>query len=306
LPDEQPDDILAMANSRVHAAHLLRGDLLDVLFPRGGVPPSEMLQVQVKVILQQLVLGIERALCGDGRIRAESWEALSMAALLREPGLVDFALARFAEARLREKLAAGGSQMPLTQLPAKLLGSDHDRLTELARALLDAEQFGAGKGAPLHNRLAPELLHQLCWRIVAALKPDGIDDKLVTAANLFLEKHDSDRDPFAVAEKLIFFLGPDYRDDVIDLRRAGLSLFVAGLARDTGLGCDRIVQLIDDSSPAPLMLLLRAIGASLDAVSALLATLGMSGLDRLEDRYSAIDAVEARAVMAGWREELLT
>ena len=297
-----PEDIMAMADSRVQAAQHLRGDLLDVLFPRAGTPPSEMLQVEVKLVLQQLVLSIEQRLVGDDRRRPESWETLSFSALLREPELIDFALARLAERRLRARLAKAGTAAQLAQLPARLLGHEQPRLAELGRALLQAEQKHLDGHSILHERLPPEALHQLCWRIVAALHPEGASEPLLSAAKTLLEGRSADHNPLALAEKLLFFLGPEYRDELASPSKVGLSLFVAGLARDAGLECDRILQLIDDEEDAPLLLLLRACGLTPAGVESTIITLRERAESGVADRFAAIDPVEARAMIAKWQE----
>jgi hypothetical protein len=300
LADNKPLDILALAKDRADAAHAVRGDLLDVLFPRTGSPPSELLQAQVKLKMQALVRGIEQRLVGDNRSRAESWEALAKAALLREAALVDFIMARIAEQNVRQLMVKASAAAFLEQLPATLIGSDSQRLAELASALLAADHMQAADDSHLLDRLPSELLHLLCWRVVAALNDGKVDGALVASAKSLLAAHRRETDPFAIAEKLVFFLGPDHHAALTDPARAGFSLFVAALARDSGLGCDTVVQLISDESPAPLLMLAKVSGITGDRIGPFLTMLHGSVPGHMVDAFSALDPVEARALVAQW------
>ena len=99
-----PEDAVTLATGQVVATHALRDDLMAVLFPRGGELPSELLQSRVKLKLQALTSGIERALLPRGPEQLQSWSLLSESGLLREPALIDFALSRIAEDKLLQNI----------------------------------------------------------------------------------------------------------------------------------------------------------------------------------------------------------
>ena len=302
-----PEDAVAMANGQVFATHALRDDLMAVLFPRGGSLPSELLQSRVKLKLQALTSGIERALLKAEPERLQSWNLLSESGLLRERALIDFALSRIAEDTLRHNIEAASNSSILDQLPVTLLGHDNDRLSEMARNLLHAEQMSASDDSHLFQRLDSETLHLLCWRVVAALLEckAAENEALSAAAQTVLIEHDNDLNPSAIARKLVFFLGQEYRQQLADPCKAGLHLFVASLDQDYGLGGDFLLRLIGGEHPAPLLLLLKGQSLSADDVAEILPVLRGNSGDTSSFHwgavYDALDAVEARAAIASWR-----
>lgn len=305
-----PDNCVAMATGQVRAAQALRDDLLAALFPHSGSAPSELLQSRVKLKLKLLTFGIERALLKSGPEQHQSWNTLSESGLLREGALVDFALSRIAEDKLQNALQSVVKSSALSQLPVILLGHSNERLAAIARTLLHAEHVAATDDAILYHRLDSELLHLLCWRVVAALlECKAADtDTLSNAANALLAEHHSRLNPLAIARKVVFFLGSEYRVSMRDPRSSGLLLFVAWMDRDYNLGCDFILRLIGGGHVAPLLLLLKGqeteTHTALEIVIALRSAFGNSDMPDIRDAYLAIDPIEARVAIETWRENL--
>jgi hypothetical protein len=302
------EDAVTLATHQVLATHALRDNLMAVLFPRGEGLPSELLQSRVKLKLQSLVLGIERALLSSDVTRSLSWDILSDAGLLREPELIDFALSRIAEDRLQDSVQSASSASILGQLPAKLLSHENDRLSEMARTLLYAEQISASDESQLFHRLDSELLHLLCWRVVAALlELRAADNEILTAAaHALLANHQAESNPAAMARKLVFFLGHEFRAELNDPLQSGLHLFVASLDQDYALGNDFLLRLIGGDYVAPLLLLLKGQSLAATEAAAILSALraNVAGKDSVDDwhtLYEALDPVEARAAVAAWK-----
>jgi hypothetical protein len=303
LADYDADDCVKMADGQVRAAYALRDDLLAVLFPHGDGLPSELLQTRVKLKLLALVDGIERQLLPSAAGKQQSWEPLARSGLLREGALVHFALARIAEQHVLRNMQASGIS-PLAQLPAELGRHDNKQLSVMARKLLQAEQ--ADSDEQLFLRLPGELLHTLCWRVVAALQESETAD-LVEKAKALLAAHDPDNDPASVARKLVFFLGTDYRAELADPRRAGLHLFIASICQKSGVDSDLLYRLFAESSVQPLLLLLKAQAVAVDALPAILSVLRRSDdmeiSPLLADVYASLDPIDARVAIACWVAE---
>ena len=301
-----PEDAVTLATGQVLATHALRDDLMAVLFPRCGALPSELLQSRVKLKLQALTSGIERELLPERPALLQSWSVLSESGLMREPALIDFALSRIAEDKLVQNIKIATGSSILGQLPVALLGHDNDRLSEMARKLLRAEQLSASNDSQLFMRLDSETLHLLCWRVVAALLEGKAaeNEALSDAAQMLLSIHDADINPSAIARKLVFFLGQEYRHELADPRRSGLHLFVASLDQDYNLGSDFLLRLIGSEHVAPLLLLLKAQGVSVDEVAEIITALRGkitdAALPDWRSVYTALDVVEARAAIASW------
>jgi hypothetical protein len=308
-----PEYYLDIASSDVRAAYALREDLLAVLFPHGAALPTELLQSCVKLKLQALVVGVERSLNGDdrsGESGGTSWEALARTGLFREKELIDFALARVAEDRLQKRLSESGYASMLAQLPTALLAHENGKIAQMATALLRAEQYSLSDNQ-LFRRLNPAQLHLLCSRIVAALQEaDGSENpERVSRAQALLQAHDGGgADPATIARKLVFFLGPDLRSDLLNPRKAGLHLFFAGLEQDFGLPTDMLFRLIGEASVVPLLLFLKASDLPSEQLPSILTALRWiddnGGLPDAAAIYEVLDRVDARAQIAVWAAEM--
>ena len=301
-----PEDAVTLATGQVLATHALRDDLMAVLFPSGGTLPSELLQSRVKMKLQALMAGIERALLPTGQERLHSWSLLAESGLLRESVLIDFALSRIAEDKLLQNIKIASSSSILGQLPVTLLGHDNNRLSEMARKLLHAEQMCVSDDSQMFQRLDSEALHLLCWRVVAALLEGKAaeNERLSQAAHTLLATHDADVNPSAIARKLVFFLGQKYREELSDPCKAGLNLFVASLDQDFGLGSDFLLRLIGSEHVAPLLMLLNGQGLSVDKATEIIPALRGNTADTASPNwqsvYAELDTVEARAAIMSW------
>jgi hypothetical protein len=304
------EDAVTLATGQVFATHALRDNLMAVLFPRGEGLPSELLQSRVKLKLQSLVLGIERALLSSDATRSSSWDVLSDSGLLREAELIDFALARIAEDNLRKNIQAASTSSILGQLPVTLLGHENDRLSDMARKFLYAQQISESENNQLFLQLDSEPLHLLCWRVVAALleNKSAENDVLSATAQTLLSNHQAELNPAVMARKLVFFLGYEYRAELRDPITSGLHLFVASLDQDYGLGSDFLLRLIGSEHVAPLLLLLKGQSQTIDDASKIIAALrgnvaDKSGMSDWRTTYEKLDPVEARAAVATWKLE---
>ena len=305
-----PEDAVTLATGQVLATHALRDDLMAALFPRSGALPSELLQSRVKLKLQALTSGIERALLPQRSARLQSWNLLSESGLLREPVLIDFAMSRIAEDNLFQNLKMATESSILSQLPVSLLGHHNDRMSEMARNLLHAEQVSLSDDSQLFQRLDSEILHLLCWRVVAALLEGKVaeNEQLSEAAHTLLSKHDADLNASAIARKLVFFLGPEYSEQLADPRKSGLNLFVASLDQDYGLGSDFLIRLIGSEHVTPLLVLLKGQGLSVGTVAEIIPALRGTMVDTAspdwQSVYAELDPVEARAAITSWTSDV--
>jgi hypothetical protein len=299
-----PEDILEIADGEVRAAAALRDDLLAALFPYGERPPSELLQTRVKLKLQALVTAIQVEL-GVQDAEGRSWDVLARSGLLREPALIDFALARMAEEQLQRQLSAIGHASPLAQLPVTLLAHENARIAEMAKKLLQAEQLASDERY-LFKRMAPEQLHLLCWRIVAALQNQTPDEQpeLLEKAKALLSAHSVEDDPAMVARKLAFFLGSDWQSQLADPGMAGLHLLMAMLSQTLLLPTDQLIRLIAEGGIEPALLIFKAASMTMDQAASTLSALRGSengwNVEQPGEAYNALDMVEVRAQIANW------
>lgn len=308
MGDNGLNALLNAATASAGDAQMLCEDIAQQLFPRAPNLPSEAVLASTRLTLQKLVSGIETALgLASANAVPQSWDILCRSGLLREPALLEFALARLAEEKIGERLDHNGTAL-FGQISTRLLQSDDAIIADCARALLLAENLAQLRTADsLVKQLPADLLHLLVWRVVAVFQMDrDTASGLVAEGQRLLCAHDEAEAVGAAAAKLVYFLPDSDRAALDDPLSAGLALYVSGLAQDFRLPHDRILRFIDEDHPAPLLLMLRARGH--DAQAALSIVQYLRGrraddqlLPELLQQFGELDPKEARAEILRWR-----
>jgi hypothetical protein len=187
--------------------------------------------------------------------KSVSGPLLARSGFLRETEIVDFALARVAEDNLIARLGGGFSQLAVALL-------DHaDRnVIEAAQALLAADSLQLRSQGRSYLTLPPEILHKMCWRIVAALEllSGSRSDKIINNARALIASYDEAQTAAASARKIVHFLSDEGRVSLSNPHYAGIHLFVTHLSAELNIGHDHILRLIDFESAFPMMVMLAA------------------------------------------------
>lgn len=309
MGDFEVNALLNAATASANDAQMLCEDIAQQLFPRAVRAPSEEVLAATRLLLQKLVAAIEDGLgIGNDDIVPKSWEILCRSGLLREPALIEFALARRAEERIAERLGVSGMAL-IGQLSNRLLHNSDPAISSCARAFLIAENAAQLRTPEqLARQLPADLLHLLVWRVVAVFQ---MDDKhrpanLVAQGHKLLSAHDEAAAVHAAAAKLVYFLSEDERSCLDNPVSAGLSLYVSGLAHDFRLPHDRILRFIDEDDLGPLLLMLRARGHDAQTALSILQYLrGQRSDDHLLPdmlgHFDEMGADAARTEVLGWR-----
>jgi hypothetical protein len=313
LGEAAANSLLEAATACAVDAQMLREDMANLLFPHSASAPSEAQQAAVKLTLQELVAGVERRLHVDADPAAEpsSWAMLARSGLLREPALIEFCMARIAEAAMQQRLDDAGVEF-LEQLPVTCLGADDPIVAEVAKKYLSAASLlQTGSAEALVAQLPAELLHMLMWRVVAVFQtrtgtaaPD-VPDLATRARNMFAQ-HDEAQSLQSCAVKLAYFLPEALQPQLRHPEKAGLALFAAGLAHEFRMSYDRVLRLLDEASVAPLLAMQRACGIEQDqAISQILLIRGQRKEDQalagfLAD-YEQLEPAMARQTIMDWR-----
>jgi hypothetical protein len=268
LPTAQ-ENLMTVGAIHARDVHALCDDVAAMIFPSAVTPPTEATISAVTAKMVALVSDIEARLRADEAGvtsgQPQTWSLLAKSGFLRERDLVDFVLARVAEDRLDSKIARSAKQ-----LPAQLLDHADPDIADTAQMLLAADSLHRRARRFSYQALRPELLHQLCWRIVAALEVvHGNRNAIIVAnAKALLSEYDEGRTAAVAARKLVHFLGSEEHSDLLDPNYAGLHLYVACLADVLAIDQDHVIHLIDNGSSAPLVILLRAVGQSAEQAMA--------------------------------------
>ncbi len=307
--DELPDKreiLLSVGAENARDIHALCNDVAAMVFPSAIYPATEATISAVTAKLVAIVSDIENRVESDDGAAADNmpatWSLLARSGFLREPDLIDFVLARVAEDRLESQI--GGSA---SQLAATLLNHDDANVAQAAQNLLAADSLHRRTRGQSYLALRPELLHQLCWRVVAASEVGNgeRDPSVVARARALLSGYDEGQTAQAAAHKLTHFVAQEYREELSDPEGASLHLYVANLATILHIDHDHVLRLIDSRSSAPLAIMLRAVGCEPEkAMSIIYLFNGFSltprDIDMFDRDYAALAQDIAQAEVRRW------
>lgn len=305
--------LIAAASSHARDAQDICHDISATLFPRALNGASEELVSAVRTKILALVSGIEAALQGSenqaGGKLPQSWSLLSMSGFLGEADLVDFMLARIAEDHIEQNLANSGGEHPSPFFMA-LIDDANVQIADTARALLAADSIHRRARGHSYRALRPEMLHRLCWRVVAALEvAEGKrDPEITTRARALLDGYDEAETTQAAARRIVHLFDPSRRQELLDIQQAGLHLFIAHIAASLDMEHDHVLRLIDGASAAPLATILRALGVSPDAALTLIYlvkgfSLTPQDIHLFESGYVELVRDDAMAEIRQWSAE---
>lgn len=308
LPDSK-QDLLTVGATHARDVHALCNDVAAMIFPSAVTPPTEATISAVTVKLVALVSDIEAVLRGRTEVFPPglpgTWQLLAQSGFLRERDLIDYILARVAEDRIHAKIPSS-----LENLPAQLLDHADPNVAEAAQALLAADSLHRRSKGLSYKAMCPELLHQLCWRLVAAIEvADGTRDVSVVAnARALLMDYDEAETAQVAAGKMVHFLGVERDADLADPEKAGLQLFIAYLANRLGMDQDHVLHLIDSRSAAPLAIMLRAAGSDAPQAMAIIYlfngfSLTPRDIGLFEQGFDRLEMDTAKVEIIRWSNE---
>jgi hypothetical protein len=277
-----------------------------LLFPKARRLPTEELLAAIGAKLHDLVYSLEYALSVQAVENgfSQSWNQLVQSGQLRDPKLMGFAAVRVAEDRLVDRLVKRAHGAELTFLSTRLLNDADVQISALARNLLIAEQARQNPRRSLYTQLEPVLLRKMAELVAACIQIDS-----ATPCNIqpLLDSYDPASPLSVTAQKLIFAMGHQYREQLIDPVMAGLHLFVSELSHISRLPHDTVIRMIDASSVAPLLALLAACHIPKTQAAAIVEAL--RGFDRrdgdvgvLWEQYAAMTPELVNDVLAQWRK----
>ena len=301
----QNEDLLSVGALYANDTHALCNDVAAVIFPTSVTPPTDAVISSVTSKLVRIVTDIERRLLGQAHDivgRPKTWPLLAQSGFLREPDLVDFILARVAEDRLEGFLS---DQTP--PLFAQLLDHADGNVAEAAQILLAAESLHRKSRGSTFLALPAELLHKLCWRVVAALEicHGARSPVIIAAAREVIAGYDEGQTTTVAARKIVHFVDASERHLFLNPQLAGLQLYTSSLSAALNIGHDHVLQLMNAGSSAPYAIMLSALSIPKEEAIASIFLLRGDSLTPREagifDRdYQNLDRTAAQAALASW------
>lgn len=299
-------ELLNIGAEHAHDAHALCNDVAAMIFPSAITPPTEATISAVTGKLVSLVGDIEDKIrprsAGNSGSIPETWPLLARSGFLRDVDLIDFTLSRVSEDRLDAKI-----DQATGLLLAQLLDHAEYNVADAVQILLAADSLHRRVKGLSFQALRPELLHQLCWRVVAALEVahGHRNVEILENARKLLADYDEAQTVQAAARKAVHFLGTELQDELMDPARSGLHLHVAAVATKLDIDHDHVLRLIDSISIAPLALMLRASGVAYElAMSNIYLFKGFQLTRReialIEKNYQKVAVDVARTEVRRW------
>jgi hypothetical protein len=330
-------DIIRHATAMADKASFVADDFAQALFPRTDVVFNDRMRSNARQYLRSVVGQIESRICliatqdmgvtqeifqtiargGEG----QSFPVLEHSGLLKTSDIVQHLFVKTQQSELAARLLQKISQEDLESTLTRHLDHDDPLVAEAAMGLLVAQSKttgAAGEIAASLEDLSPEIAYAFAWPVTAALaRLSGFPGlQLQQATERLLAAHDESAGVARKAERLAQLLHQSRteQDPFPHPMRDGLSLFVARLARQSGLTSDQIVAFTAEPNMARFVVVMRAadfplrealsIFAALDGGDHILtaATYGETDRDRclaLVSRWASPDAYQnAERVLA--------
>ncbi|WP_373490119.1 hypothetical protein [Parasphingorhabdus sp.] len=317
------NDIIRLATATADKAVFVAGDFAQVLFPRTDVAFNDRMQSNAWQYLRNIVGQIEKRICQiatedlgvtqDMLVRIsqggadQSFVVLERSDLLKTPEIVQHLFVKTQQSELAARLLQKISQEDLESTLTRHLDHDDPAVAEAAMGLLVAQSKSSGPSGEITASLAdlpPEIAYALVWPVAAALaRLSGFTGlQLRQATERLLAAHDESAGVARKADRLAQLLeqsGID-RDRIPHPMRDGLTLFVARLARKTGLTSDQIVAFTAEPDMARFVVAMRAADVPAQEALSIFAALDDGDHILTAATYGETDRDRSLALISRW------
>jgi hypothetical protein len=317
------NDIFRRARAMADKASFVADDFAQALFPRTEVAFNDRMRSNARQYLHCAVNLIEQRICqiatGDLGVNQEllqsiaeegddqSFALLEHSGLLNKPEIVQHLFVKTQQSELAARLLQKISQEDLESTLTRHLDHEDPAVAQAAMGLLVAQSRTTGSAGEIAASLAdlpPEVVYAIVWPVTAALvRLSGFPGlRLQQVAERLLAEHDESAGVARKAERLAQLLerARTYDTPAPHPMKDGLSLFVARLARQSGLTSDQIVTFTAEPNMARFVIVLRAADYPVqDALSIYVAL--DSGDDILTAAtYGELDRDRSLALVSRW------
>lgn len=303
------------------SAHI-SDDLASALFPKSDVILSDRMLSNGRQYLRAIVQEIETEICmiaakdfgmqqdtiieiGNSS-RVHSYALLQNAGLLESKTLLDNVFTTVQRVELGARLLQKISQADLESVLTRHLDDEDASIADAAMALLVAQsRDNAGSGSLQVNiaNLPAEILFGLTWPIAAALqKLSGYEGpELTNASEKLLGEHDEGVGTQNRSARLAQLVDQsEGSEQNLHPMHDGLDLFLARLARRSGLSVDQLILFTAEPNMVRLILTMRAIKIPLDQALSIFSALDGGGQSLTRASYDEIDEDKASELVSSW------
>jgi hypothetical protein len=317
------NDIVRHASAMADKASFVADDFAQALFPRTDVIFNDRMRSNAQQYLHSVVGQIEQRICliatqdlgvsqqvllgiaqgGDG----QSYAMLEQSGLLKTPEMVQHLFVKTQQSELAARLLQKISQEDLESTLTRHLDHEDPAVAEAAMGLLIAQSKTTGAAGQIAASLAdlpPEIAYAFAWPVTAALaRLSGFTGlQLQQATERLLAAHDESAGVARKAERLAQLLDQSEAEgnSISHPMRDGLTLFVARLARQSGLTSDQIVAFTAEPNMARFVVVMRA--ADFPVQEALSIFAALDGGDHIltAASYGETDRDRCLALVSRW------
>ncbi|WP_339825621.1 hypothetical protein [uncultured Parasphingorhabdus sp.] len=275
------NDIIRHASAMADKATFIAEDFAQALFPRTNVVFNDRMRSNARQYLRSVIGQIEARICvivtqelgvtqetlvkiaagGAG----QSFRLLENSGLLKTVEIVQHLFVKAQQSELAARLLQKISQADLEATLTRHLDHDDPVIAEAAMGLLVAQSKTTSAVGEISASLADlpaEIAYAFAWPVTASLaRLSGLPGlQLQTATERLLASHDESASVARKADRLAQLIeqSKTAEDHIPHPMRDGLSLFIARLARQTGLTSDQIVTFTAEPDMARLVVAMRA------------------------------------------------
>jgi len=316
-------DIIRFASAMADKASFIAEDFAQVLFPKTSVIFNDRMRSNALQYLRSVVGQLEQQICviatrefdvaqdvlqkiangGEG----QSYRLLADSGLLRTTEIVQHLFIKAQQSELAARLLQKISQQDLEATLTRHLDHQDPVVAEAAMGLLVAQSKTTGTAGEISASLADlsaEIAYAFAWPVTASLaRLSGLSGpQLQQATERFLAAHDESAGVARKASRLAQLVEQSgtAEDNIPHPMRDGLSLFIARLARQTGLTSDQIVSFTAEPNMARFVVAMRA--ADFPVQEALSVFSALDGGDHIltAATYQETDRDRALALVSSW------
>lgn len=316
-------DIIRQATAIAAKAAFVADDFAQALFPRTEVVFNDRMLSNARQYLRSAVGQVETRICqiatNDLDVRHEKLQAISQgteaqsfsmlenSGLLKTVEIVQHLFVKTQRSELAARLLQKISQEDLESTLTRNLDHQDPAVAEAAMGLLVAQSKTSGASGEMKaslEDLPPEIVYAFAWPVTAALArlTGYAGSQLKQAAERLLSAHDESAGVARKAERLAQLLdqSKSEAEGLPHPMKDGLTLFIARLARQSGLTSDQIVAFTAEPNMARLVVVMRA--ANFPVEDALSIFAALSGGDHIltAATYRETDRDRSSALVSRW------
>ncbi len=317
------NDIIRHASAMADKASFIADDFANALFPKTDVVFNDRMRSNARQYLRSMICQIEERICliatqelgvthetllkiGKGG-EGQSFYLLEDSGLLKTDEIVQHLFVKTQQSELATRLLQKISQEDLEATLTRHLDHDDPVVAEAAMGLLVAQSKTTGAVGEISASLADlpaEIAYALAWPVTASLaRLSGLPGlQLQKATERLLSSHDESAGVARKADRLAQLLEQfkTAEDRIPHPMRDGLSLFVARLARQSGLSGNQIVTFTAEPNMARFVVAMRA--ADFPSQDALSVFAALDGGDHIltAATYGETDRDRSLALISSW------